>query len=565
MDARVRIDPRSALAASGAPSGKLARETPAHDPAAGLLGRSAAMLHALALFAALVAAVVAWIVGLKKDEAYTIQGVGGAAGLALALWSAGMALRALWRGEPKRWALSVALLFVLEMGALGLWQWDALTQWGGLNDAWFTWGAWIGLPAWGPALLFGTLLAAPVAMARGHAAERRARARNDETWTLARRRRSAMTFFGAVAVLAGLPVFLAALYVYSAAMHANSKFVSWQGPVVRWTPDAAKSGLNGLLDLYEGPRARNLGFSLVVGGELPSEALLSRMQDPTKAIRGYAWKVLCAQDPQRARALTLDPEAVDLVPADVQEAMAESLARDGSEAELRQAFGMLERAHVAFAEPYLKALAAEQRTAALQDLLDFAARTRRRRLFDDAGVAVEQLTSGGAWRRYWTTMLSSPHEVTRRWTAEILLKRPWTLFQNSVALDVFAANGPGYYDALVVLAKNGHADFLERTFDRRLCREEALARLAETIREGDRLDARMAARVLAALVEANLDAGPTFDACVSAYLKPFDARLELPPIGADEQSVFEELIRKGEAWTEQPNGSPRHPGPATVP
>ena len=37
MDTRIRVDPRSALAASGAPSGKLVRDKVAYDPASGLL------------------------------------------------------------------------------------------------------------------------------------------------------------------------------------------------------------------------------------------------------------------------------------------------------------------------------------------------------------------------------------------------------------------------------------------------------------------------------------------------------------------------------------------------
>jgi hypothetical protein len=260
----------------------------------------------LAWFSVLATAFVVWILGTKDDDIYTVQGVGGAAAFALAVWSAVIALRGYLRGESKRWTAGVLALFLVELAWLGILEWSLMLRWGGAPSALFTWGVWTALPVWGLYLGIGMLFAAPLAWLRLRMAERRrARTTQEEPWTPAECRRYAAKWCALYLAAPALILLPPVLYVFSAQVIGLVKGVTWQEYVVAWTPDPVKRAGNFTVSLYEGPRASTLQIGLVLGGELPADVLQEYLRDANPSTRKYAWEVLRNRHPEEAMAFAL--------------------------------------------------------------------------------------------------------------------------------------------------------------------------------------------------------------------------------------------------------------------
>ncbi|MBI3831873.1 MAG: hypothetical protein HY291_20290 [Planctomycetes bacterium] len=317
-----------------APAGPVAPAKPPAPPATGAFGRSALWLYALAWLAALGTTFVVWVLGTKDDEVYTIQGVGGAAAFALAIWSAVIALRGYLRGELKRWTAGVLCVFLVELAWLGAWEWSMLLRWGGEPSALFTWCMWTALPVWGLYLGLAMPFAASLAWLRQTmAARRRARLQpQEEVWTISERRRFAAKwcalYLAAPAILL-LPV---TLFVFSALVIGMGKGVTWQEYVVAWTPDSIKRAGNFGVSIYDGPRSHTLQLGLVLGGDLPADELQGYLRDANPNTRKYAWEVLCNRHPQEALNFALrEAPRSGLLLFDTQKWAGELVGQDGED------------------------------------------------------------------------------------------------------------------------------------------------------------------------------------------------------------------------------------------
>jgi len=260
--------------------------------------RSAVLVHALGLVALGLSALVAWILG-KAPEALQVQAVGGAAAVMLFLWSVVLAFRSFARGQKKHWSLTILILFVLECGGTGFAMWNELLTWGGSTVVWNHWGMWLGVAAFGPPLLLGTLLAGTLGWLRARRA-----ARNPACDAL-RARRLGLRWFAA-----GLCGFLAltlpfSFYLSCAAVVGMMKGPTWQAWVVKYAPDSLKRASYALLAPQDAGPANTLRLSMILGGELPEDVLERSLDDAHSNCRYYAREMFAQTYPRPAEAYAL--------------------------------------------------------------------------------------------------------------------------------------------------------------------------------------------------------------------------------------------------------------------
>jgi len=274
-------------------------------PAAENLGRTGLVLHGLAWVCALVAGLTAWLLKPLDDEVFTVQGVGGAAALALSFWAMVLGLRGYLRGESKRVTLACYALFWLEAAIIGLWQWGIALSWGATANALFTWGMWLALPVWGVYLGAGSLAAGLLAWLRVTMSARSRACQGLPPATMIERRCQGMRWYAGYLLLPGLLVMPASLYLFCAQVIGMAKGVTWQLHVPGWTPAGLKRAVNHLVSGYDGPCDRTIRTGLVLGGDLPADCLIDRLSDPNSMTRKYAWEVLAKEHQAAARKFAL--------------------------------------------------------------------------------------------------------------------------------------------------------------------------------------------------------------------------------------------------------------------
>lgn len=359
-------DVSSAPAAVGAPA--------AHRP---VLGRSALLIHALALVAFGLTFLMTWVLGAQASEIHVIQAVGGAAALSLALWSVTLALRAFAHAEPKRWPLATLVLFLLEFGALGAWQWIAVVHWGGATDGLTYWGLWIALPVWGCILLGASLLAAPLAWLRTRMAERTALRRGAERWEPIRRRRYGLKWYAGYVTALGLFVLPPIFYFFCTQVSGMAKGSTWQQEIVRHTPAALKRVTDGLCELLDrGPRGNACRIGMLLGGELPPDRLRAYLDDPARSVRNYASTVIAHNHPEAALAAALlAPDGQSLFYSDMQAWAGRLLGSLGSEEIVRTLLKKLPELPRDFRSGLLEGIRTKYRSEFFRDLLPWTKRT----------------------------------------------------------------------------------------------------------------------------------------------------------------------------------------------
>lgn len=278
-------------------------------PAAENLGRTALALHGLAWVCALAAGLAAWLLKSFDDEVFTIQGVGGAAALALSFWAMVLGLRGYLRGESRRVALACFALFWAEAAVVGLWQWSIALSWGATANALFTWGMWLALPVWGVYLGVGSLVAGLLAWLRVVMTTRSRVRKGLPPASVTERRRQGLRWYAGYLLLPGLVVMPASLYLFCAQVIGMAKGVTWQKHVPGLTPQVMKRGVNFMVSGYDGPYDRAIRTGLVLGGDLPADCLIDRLRDPNSITRKYAWEILAKEHQPEARGFALQEAA----------------------------------------------------------------------------------------------------------------------------------------------------------------------------------------------------------------------------------------------------------------
>jgi hypothetical protein len=257
-------------------------------------GRTAMLIHLLAWLAFSTAWLFMIALGELSPESQAIQGVGGATALTFVAWSGLLAFRAIWHGE-RIWVPTLVLVLVAIEGLLPcIWLWDPLLTGNNPLSPLFEFVLWAGLPLFVPFLVFGSVLAVPVAWIGEWIWERWKSKRKPDGWTRHRRLKVGFVMYLAVFLLLVVTVFPYALYAYVALEQNHRKIWSspfnWQAPVLSSIPDFIRTGLDEFCSKRLPWRFVRHRVALIETGQLPKERLLINMGDSWEEVQAASWR-----------------------------------------------------------------------------------------------------------------------------------------------------------------------------------------------------------------------------------------------------------------------------------
>lgn len=270
-------------------------------------GRTALMIHMLALLCFAAAWTLMLVLGQYSPEGQAVQGVGGAAALTCAIWSGLLALRGIWRDEPVGVPLLVLVALGIEAAGPCLWLWLPLLEGYNPLTPMYEFSLWLGLPLFVPYFVFVSLIAVPLAWVVVRLIERWKRKPDEECWSRRRRLRGGLVAYLVIFGLSLATVFPYPLFAYAALEQSHRKYwtppINWQAATLSVMPDYVRSGLDSFCSRNLPWRYVRHRVSLIEKGQLPRERLLAHMEDPWEEIQAAAWKTYFREHTEEAIAL----------------------------------------------------------------------------------------------------------------------------------------------------------------------------------------------------------------------------------------------------------------------
>ena len=265
-------------------------------------GRSAALVHGLALVAAALALGAVWAVGPKpissQTETIKILVMGLITVAVLTLWSVVLALQALWRGEPGAWTMSVLGLFTVEVAAL-----SALVCLSGRSMPQQILVR-TGLPILVPFGMLVSFVAMPVAFWRVRRDERAEIAAKKPEWNNGRRWKYRFAWYaGIFPVLTAflLPWPLFPFCACSVNWHADSNSQGdWRNSIASHTPDFIRNTVASLLEQSSWTPVVALHQRIVWNGYLSKIELHRHLNGTSRVLNEFALMGILRSEPAAA-------------------------------------------------------------------------------------------------------------------------------------------------------------------------------------------------------------------------------------------------------------------------
>lgn len=348
------------------------------------LGRSAALLHALAWAFAGATAFTELFLDPREEPFYTVLGVGASAVIILFTWSVILAVVAVLRAEPPLFPVGVLLLSLsyVTLGYLLLWRYhfslflvrgSPPVQPGFWDFAGY--GAfWLGLLLFAP-MLHAAFVGALLGFWRVRRAVRKAEQAGAEPWSAGRRwRLGLLWFFGALLVLA-VPLMPCLPFLYSAVDRWNHPTWDWRFAVSNATPDYARGLTVRFLWLSNESAYMRSRRTILWTGQLTKAQTLAHLFDANPEKCEIGFRALSTSYVEEARAQAVRMGDGEWKPAEpiVLRYAGEFLAQHGAPDEIRRYLDPARTSPQTFRVAFLRELAQCKRWEFVPDLVKYLA------------------------------------------------------------------------------------------------------------------------------------------------------------------------------------------------
>lgn len=393
------------------------------------LGRSAALLHALAWAFAGATIFTELFLDPREEPFYTVLGVGASAVIILFTWSVILAAIAVLRSEPPRFPAGVLLLSLLyiTLGYLLLWRYHfnlflmrgsppvppAFWDFAGYG------AFWLGLLLFAP-MLHAAIVGALLGFWRVRRAVRKAEQAGAEPWTPGRKWRLGMLWFaGALLVLAG-PLLPCLPFLFSAVDRWNHPTWDWRFAVSNGTPDYARGLTVRFLWLSDDGAFMRSRSTIIWTGQITREQTLAHLfdADPRKCEIGFRGLSTSYVEEARVQAVRMgDGEWKPSEPIVLRYA-GEFLAQHGEPEEIRRYLDPKRKSPQMFRVAFLRELAQCKRWEFVPDLVNYLAGDPPER--EEALFALARLVDVQQRMELWTEFAMRPDAGFRRDAASAL-------------------------------------------------------------------------------------------------------------------------------------------------
>ncbi|MCK6474366.1 MAG: hypothetical protein L6R28_21825 [Planctomycetes bacterium] len=345
------------------------------------LGRSAALLHALAWAFAGATIFTDLFLDPREEPFYTVLGVGASAVLILFTWSVILAAVAVLRAEAPRLPAGVLLLSLsyLTVGYLLLWRYhfSLFLVRGSPPGFWdfAGYGAfWLGLLLFVP-MLYAAAIGALLGYWKVRRAVRRAEQAGGEPWSPGRRwRLGLLWFFGALLVLA-VPLMPCLPFLYSAVDRWNHPTWDWRFAVSNGTPNYARGLTVRFLWLSDDGAFMRSRSTILWTGQLTKAQTLAHLFDAKPGKCEIGFRALSTSYVEEARAQAVRMGDGEWKPAEpiVLRYAGEFLAQRGEPEEIRRYLDPARKSPQMFRVAFLRELAQCKRWEYVPDLVKYLA------------------------------------------------------------------------------------------------------------------------------------------------------------------------------------------------
>jgi hypothetical protein len=271
------------------------------------LGRSAALVHGVALVFLAGGLLVWWLFQNWSDECLTSLGVGSVAYFCMALWSVVLAVRALRNAERAAWPVLVVFAALTEFAAFWvlcsvLYVGDGFggSRYGllPLLDKGLEWY----VPVWAPFLWLTVLTVAPLARWRVRRAEQKDLRKGRPPWSRRRRWLLGLAGYAAYSALLALIVLPVPVVLYTGLVAGRSAVLLSPRVIVRAMPLWAQRA--GRFISARLPRTLNfVEYRLCGEGLLADELVLEEILDPASRAGDEALQAYLQDNPREGWAL----------------------------------------------------------------------------------------------------------------------------------------------------------------------------------------------------------------------------------------------------------------------
>lgn len=389
------------------------------------LGRSAALLHALAWAFAAATTVTVLFLDPKEEPFYTVLGVGASAVAILFVWSVILAAVAVLRAEPPRFPAGVLLLSLayFALGYLLLWRYH-FTRFiprgsppvpPGFWDFAGCRAFWLGLLLFVP-MLHAAAAGALLAFWRVRKAERA----GGEPWPPGRRWRLGLLWFAAALLVLAGPLLPCLPFLYSAVDRWNHPTWDWRFAVSNATPDYARGLTVRFLWLSDDSAFLRSRRTILWTGQLTREQTLAHLLDANPEKCEIGFRALSTSYVEEARAQAVRMGDGEWKPAEpiVLSYAGGFLAQRGEPGEIRRYLDASRKAPQMFRVAFLRELAQCKRWEFVPDLVKYLAGDPPER--EEALFALARLADDSQREELWADFAKRPDAGFRRDAASAL-------------------------------------------------------------------------------------------------------------------------------------------------
>lgn len=393
------------------------------------LGRSAALLHALAWAFAGATIFTDLFLDPREEPFYTVLGVGASAVIILFTWSVILAGIAVLRAEPPRFPVGVLLLSLsyVTLGYLLLWRYHfsmflvrgsppvppGFWEFAGYG------AFWLGLLLFAP-MLHAAIVGALLGFWRVRRAVRKAEQAGAEPWTPGRKWRLGMLWFAGALLVLAAPLLPCLPFLYSAVDRWNHPTWDWRFAVSNGTPDYARGLTVRFLWFSDDGAYMRSRRTILWTGQLTKAQTLAHLFDPKPEKCEIGFRGLSTSYVEEARAQAVRMGDGEWKPAEpiVLRYAGEFLAQRGEPEEIRRYLDPARKSPQMFRVAFLRELAQCERWAYVPDLVKYLAGDPPER--EEALFALAILCDDQQGEEYWTDFAKRSDVAFRRDAASAL-------------------------------------------------------------------------------------------------------------------------------------------------
>jgi hypothetical protein len=285
-------------------------------------GKTAWMIHGLALLALAFTIVCGHILESEIKEAEACIAVGAAATLIWGLWSLILAGRSLRKGERSAWPLALFLFVLFEISIVAQGAWTLYDyQRPQINPSEFNWILDVclcsAMPVFLPFLFVVGCIGWPIAAWRVRRAEKLAEAAGAQPWTRSRRCKRALAWFAAIALLLALLILPAPLFLYCAVttdcpyismgkIYKSLKKNGFRNEIIEKTPNFIRDSVDTVLNWLPFDRCAALEQKLLGHGAVSKAQFLKHLHGANAKLFDISWFWLTENYPEEALPMAVD-------------------------------------------------------------------------------------------------------------------------------------------------------------------------------------------------------------------------------------------------------------------